>query len=814
MNKHLLSLILIPLLGFGAVWSGGMEGAIGQESVTEKKVEADRLLLQGMKYRQTNQDDLAIRDWEEALKIYRALQERRGEASVLNNLGITYGSQSQHKKSILYFQQALPIFNEIQDFYMESSTLMHLGIVHRYLSQYSKSISFLQMALKKVEKVQDSDRKLLTYALINMNIGNFYDTVHQSEKSIIYHEKSLKLFRELDDYINEAKVLSNLGSAYLNLAQKNNSYQFIQKSIESYENSLSISRRLKDYQGEGKTLHNIGQAYSLLSKDNEPLKYYNAAFLLLEKSNDEGGKARTLLNIGNIQYRKSEYNESFKSFQKALIIFKKIGERDKEALVLNNLSVLLATGQRYLQAEQLLLNAADIQESFGQNLSDDQQISLFDNQTSVYQFLQFLQVFQNKGQSALETSDRGRARAFVELLAARLAGESIENRVAKLKVEKLSSTQIQQVAKTQNLTIIQYTIISKDNLYIYIIAPDGKITFRKADLTPLNRSLTDFVNSSRNAIGVRGREADINVALTPEKERELQEQRNRSLRQLHQLLIEPIADLLPKDPNQRVVFMPQGELFLVPFPALLNAQNQPLITQHTILTAPSIQTLDLTRKTAQSRPKIDRPALVVGNPTMPSISTVIGDPPRQLSKLPGSEKEAIAIAKQLNTEAITGANAKKDAIVQKMQNAGIIHFATHGLLDSFKGDTPGAIALAPNGTNQSNDGLLTSGELFDLKLNADLVVLSACDTARGDITGDGVIGLSRSLFVAGVPSVIASLWKVPDDSTALLMTEFYRNWKDRKLDKAQALRQAMLTTREKYPEPLYWAAFTLMGEAE
>ena len=255
MNKHLLSLILIPLLGFGAVWSGGMEGAIGQESVTEKKVEADRLLLQGMKYRQTNQDDLAIRDWEEALKIYRALQERRGEASVLNNLGITYGSQSQHKKSILYFQQALPFFNEIQDFYMESSTLMHLGIVHRYLSQYSKSISFLQMALKKVEKVQDSDRKSLTYALINMNIGNFYDTVHQSEKSIIYHEKSLKLFRELDDYINEAKVLSNLGSAYLNLAQKNNSYQFIQKSIESYENSLSISRRLKDYQGTGQFAH-------------------------------------------------------------------------------------------------------------------------------------------------------------------------------------------------------------------------------------------------------------------------------------------------------------------------------------------------------------------------------------------------------------------------------------------------------------------------------------------------------------------------------------------------------------------------------
>jgi CHAT domain-containing protein len=85
-----------------------------------------------------------------------------------------------------------------------------------------------------------------------------------------------------------------------------------------------------------------------------------------------------------------------------------------------------------------------------------------------------------------------------------------------------------------------------------------------------------------------------------------------------------------------------------------------------------------------------------------------------------------------------------------MQKAKIIHLATHGLLDDFKGQgVPGAIALAPSGNDK---GLLTSSEIFDLKLNAELVVLSACDTGRGTITGDGVIGLSRSLITAGVPS--------------------------------------------------------------
>jgi CHAT domain-containing protein len=108
--------------------------------------------------------------------------------------------------------------------------------------------------------------------------------------------------------------------------------------------------------------------------------------------------------------------------------------------------------------------------------------------------------------------------------------------------------------------------------------------------------------------------------------------------------------------------------------------------------------------------------------------------------------------------------------------------------------------------------LLTASEIADLKLKADLVVLSACSTGKGDITGDGVIGLSRSLFLAGVPSVMVSLWDVDDAATATLMTAFYRNWQSGKLNKAQSLRQAMLETRKSFPDPSLWAAFNLVGE--
>jgi CHAT domain-containing protein len=154
-----------------------------------------------------------------------------------------------------------------------------------------------------------------------------------------------------------------------------------------------------------------------------------------------------------------------------------------------------------------------------------------------------------------------------------------------------------------------------------------------------------------------------------------------------------------------------------------------------------------------------------------------------------------------------------------MPTANIIHLATHGILDDLRG-LGSAIALAPDPNQPSEDnlgranGLLTAEEILDMKLNAELVVLSACDTGRGKITGDGVIGLSRSFISAGVPSIIVSLWSVPDAPTAELMTDFYKNWKTHKLDKAQALRQAMLSTLKTHPNPRDWAAFTLIGEAE
>jgi CHAT domain-containing protein len=435
----------------------------------------------------------------------------------------------------------------------------------------------------------------------------------------------------------------------------------------------------------------------------------------------------------------------------------------------------------------------------------------------------------------LEIAERGRARAFVELLAQRLSPATVAQSTSNATPPTIK--QIQKIAREHNATLIQYSIIPEkfllqgklrgvaSELFIWVIQPTGHVAFRRVDLQFLRQQQNTTLNGLVAAIRcfndsacqkkatTRGDLAPLN--LIPQNQQIVSQPRrqfkDRYLQQLHQLLIEPIAALLPTDPNANVIFIPQEQLFLVPFAALQDKDGTFLLEKHTILSTPSIQVLELTHQQRQRIGIEKGESLLVGNPTMPTVSLYPGMPPQQLSSLPDAEQEAKAIGSLLNTKALIGNLATKISIVQQMPQARIIHLATHGLMDNKHG-LNSAIALAPSG---QDNGLLTAEEILHLKLNASLVVLSACNTGRGQITGDGVIGLSRSFIGAGVSSVIVSLWSVPDSPTASLMTEFYRLLQQKPSpDKAQALRQAMLATMKQHPNPRDWAAFTLIGEAD
>ncbi|WP_313954547.1 CHAT domain-containing protein [Aulosira sp. FACHB-615] len=390
---------------------------------------------------------------------------------------------------------------------------------------------------------------------------------------------------------------------------------------------------------------------------------------------------------------------------------------------------------------------------------------------------------------------------LVELVASRLSQTA--DQFEPPKPPKIK--QIQQIAKEQNATLIEYSIIHHplmvkipgkrewqvSELYIWVVKPTGKVTFHSVDLTKFQNESHLTLDQLVNKIPI----SNIH-------------EWNKYLKKLHKVLIQPIAAELPKNPNEHIVFIPDETLFFVPFAALQDENGKYLIEQHTILTSPSIQVLSLTHQQNEKlKQTVLNDVLVVGNPRMPKVAINPDEIPRQLEPLPFAEIEAKKIARLFNTKAIIGKDATKINVLQRMKTAQIIHLATHGWAED-QGGLGSWIALAPDA---GDNGLLTAEEILSLKLKAKLVVLSACETARGSLTGDGVVGLSRSLIAAGTPSVIVSLWNIPDESTELIMTEFYQHFQQAP-DKAQALRQAMLVLIKQRYLPLNWAAFTIIGE--
>jgi CHAT domain-containing protein/Tfp pilus assembly protein PilF len=784
------------------------------KEIGDKSKAATRVSNIGAIYRRQGLYAKALENYQQALAIHQKNGDKTGEGTTLNNIGVVYSKQGQYVKALENHQQALDIYQKNSDKAGEGTTLNNIGVVYRRQGLYAKALENYQQALAICQKNSDKAGEGTTLS----NIGVVYSSQGKYVQALKNYQQALAIHQKIDDKEQENTTLNNIGAVYRNLGQYAN-------ALKNYQQALDISKEIGDKTGECTALNNIGVAYYKLGKYANALNNYQQSLAINKEIGDKAMEATTLNNIGEVYSNQEQYIKAWENYQQALAITRQIGNNAGEGTILSNIGEVYNIQGKYSQAETNLFASIKLLESLREEgLKDDQKISIFEQQVTTYHFLQKALVAQNKTDQALEISERGRGRALVDLLASKLP-KVIQNEQSL----KPSIQQIKQIAQQQRATIVQYSIIANtfqsqgkqkldsSLLYVWVVKPTGEITFKQVDLKSFNTSLQDLVINSRDSIGVVSRDMfDIKVINTqPEDPTE-------ELKQLHKILIAPIANLLPKDPNEKVIFIPQESLFLVPFPALLDDKGKYLIEKHTILTAPSIQVLDLTRKQKENSLKIEtsdiNTALVVGNPTMPKIK--IGDLESNLKSLPGSQKEALQIAKFFNIEALTGSKATKSSIMQKMQQASIIHLATHGLLHDFKGfGVPGAIALAPSGNkNDSIDGLLTAGEILDMKLKADLVVLSACDTGRGTITGDGVIGLSRSLFSAGVPSVIVSLWAVDDDSTAFLMTEFYQNLlnKEKPLNKAQALRQAMLTTmkQKEYSNPLHWAAFTLIGEAD
>jgi CHAT domain-containing protein len=277
---------------------------------------------------------------------------------------------------------------------------------------------------------------------------------------------------------------------------------------------------------------------------------------------------------------------------------------------------------------------------------------------------------------------------------------------------------------------------------------------------------------------------------------------SRVLRQFYQLLIDPISDLLPTNSERKVVFIPQGDLFAVPFSALQDANGKYLIEKATVSVTPSITLMAYADKLRAEIYKNyssngSRKYLIVGNPNSGR------------EDLPSAAQEAQEISQMYGVKPILGNSATKEKLLADFYKANMIHLAAHADIDN-ENPLNTSILLSPSIANPSGRLLIKD---IDNRMKAELVVLSTCSSSHGTVNTNGINGFSSQLMLSGNPTQVVSLWPVQDDSTRQIMTDFHKNLLNGQ-SKSHALRQALLKGMNKYKDPYYWAAFMLVGNAQ
>jgi len=315
-----------------------------------------------------------------------------------------------------------------------------------------------------------------------------------------------------------------------------------------------------------------------------------------------------------------------------------------------------------------------------------------------------------------------------------------------------------------------------------------------------------------------------------------------ALARLSRIILGPAAKALTA---KRLLIVPDGALHYVPFAALPHPDRagERLVTRHEIVTAPSASVVALLRRETAGRRPAPRTVAVLADPVFDAGDERVGRPAVErrappasavdtlsralrsagleggLSRLPFTRREAAAILSLVpardRLEALDFDASRATATGPSLTEYRFVHFATHGFLNSAHPELSGIVLSLVGRDGGEARGFLTATDIFNLRLNADLVVLSGCRTALGqELRGEGLVGLSRGFMYAGAPRVVSSLWRVDDAATAQLMKRFYHGLLKQGLPAAAALRaaQAELMRRPRFRHPFYWSAFQLQGE--
>jgi CHAT domain-containing protein len=705
----------------------------------------------------------------------------------LNSEGIALSRSGEYDRALASFEKSLQIRRSLNKPLDVAKTLNNIAGMYHNKAQYDRSLAaneeslsikerLLQQAPQDVELKKSVATSLVNLGLLHKFLGNLPLAVQR-------YQHGLKLHQEMGNSFESAAALNNLGVAYFEQG-------FDQRALDHYNQALQQNSAASkaDLEQKAQILNNIGQAHLHNKNYAQALEACRESLRLRVPLGNPEKIARTQMHMARIFLAQKSYAEALKFAEDS-------AQLSQQKLPENYWSARSIAGQALLHQNELKTAAEAFTEAIAviENLRTKAAISpeiqqrFFENKVTPYLAMVDIFVAQNRPTEALAYAERTKARVLLELLTSR-SNESVA-------ASAINAAQAITMAETEALlpdakTALLEFIIAEEKVYLFVLHRPTARTSPELRVFPLaltKTQLTEQVTRFRREV------AERKLGFTA------------SATALQQQLLNPAQAMLTGKTS--LVIVPDGVLWELPFQALMNAKGRYLLEDHTIAYAPSLTALREISKRNPARATAPQSLLAFGNPSL--------TPTDQLPALPKAEaqvRELGALFGAANSKVYLGAEASEQRFKAEAANYGIINLAAHGIFDDQQ-PMASRILLAQSG---SDDGRLEAHEIMQLPLKAELVVLSACETARGYIgPGEGVIGLTWAFLNAGAPAVVVSQWQVREDSTAALMKNFYQQIKipSANLTRANALRQAALSVmqNDRYRHPFYWAGFVLIG---
>jgi CHAT domain-containing protein len=756
-------------------------------------------------------EEAAITKHREAMEMFRVIGDTQSEAVSLNGIGQAYQNLNENRAALLHYERALRLFQDNGNMDLASAVLYQIAKVYDSAGDARQAETLYRRAIRVSRFARK--KRILIYAL--KDLAALHISKGRKPIALVEFWKALRFYESIGDRRGQTLALNNIGDLHFAAGQQS-------RALLYYKRALPLSKHAADRSLEVSTLYKIATAEKILGLWQESLSTVGESIKLIEDLR---------ANVASPDFRLSYFSNQRRQYEFYIDLLM----QEQPGMDWSEKALLASENARARSLREMIAEVGGYKQQ-----------ALKPEITKRRRELE--ELLGAAGENQPDLSQTNHVAARVELL--RTEYKELQAQQSRPPVDLLtqpkglSIAQMQAELKDGNTLLLEYAL-GNERSYVWSLSGSSLNSYTLPNRMTLERAARELYSLLTARQGFNSRLQSnyhdrVNAADAQYFQKAIA---------LSRMLLGPVAHELG---NKRLIIVSDGMLQHVPFDALPlpdsekdpvnNPADAPLvISRHEVVNLPSIATLAAIRShrrepsaskdivalladpvfsLSDERVTANMTELVPSSSIIPAVFGGVAPkrPTASLVRLihTSGEVESIAAIAPGNTWIAKGFAANREMVLSdRLREYKIVHFATHGVINTEHPELSGLVLsmLKPDGSRAN--GYLQLHDIYNLRLSADLTVLSACETALGkDVNGEGLIGLTRAFMNAGSRSVVASLWKVDDRATATLMKHFYAKMLNEGLAPAAALRSAKEIVRQEpaWRAPYYWAGFIIQGE--